>query len=164
MGMASRTSSTDEVLSRLLLDIKALMLLSASDGSLPDNVKEKIVSSHDEQISAFVSMINTSSKKKTGVKSALFTALSEMVLAAILAVIGLALLAPSIVGLGSQSQLEIYFDQIISSVSARSLSNPIVPAAEFIIAIVLLIGAFYNLRTAAETLRAIEPPQPVQVG
>jgi hypothetical protein len=157
--MASRTSSTDEVLGRLLLDIKALMLLSGSDGRLPASIQEKIVSSHDEQIAAFVSMINVSSKKKAGGKSALFTALSEMVLAAILAVVGLALLAPSIVGLGSQVQLESYFDQIITAISARSLSNPLIPATEFVIAIVLLIGAFYNLRTAAETLRAIEPQQ-----
>ena len=40
--MASRTSSSDEVLSRLLLDIKALMLLSGSDGTLPAVAKDKI--------------------------------------------------------------------------------------------------------------------------
>jgi hypothetical protein len=155
--MASRTSSTDEVLSRLLLDIKALMLLSGTEGSLPEIVRERIVSSHDEQISAFVSIISDPSKKTAGGKSRLFTALSEMVLASILAVVGLALLAPSIVGLGSQQQLEVYFDQIINGISVQSLSNPIIPAAEFIIAVVLLIGAFYNLRIAAETLKAIEP-------
>jgi len=154
--MASRTSSTDEVLSRLLLDIKALMLLSGSDGTLPALIGEKIASSHDEQISTFVSMINSSSKKASGDRSSLFIALSEMVLASILAVVGLALLAPSIVGFSSQTQLKAYFDQIIGAISVQSLSNPVIPASEFIVAVVLLIGAFYNLRVAAASLRAIE--------
>ncbi len=153
--MASRTSSTDEVLSRLLLDIKALMLLSGSDAALQAVVREKVVSSHDEQISAFVSMINTS-KKTEGGKSSLLMALSEMVLASIFAVMGLALLAPSIVGLSSPTQLEAYFDSIISAISVPSLSNPVIPAAEFVVAVILLIGAFYNLRNAASSLKAIE--------
>jgi hypothetical protein len=155
--MASRTSSSDEVLSRLLLDIKALMLLSGSSGTLPSEVREKIVSSHDEQISAFVAAIGTSTKKSKGGKSALFIAISDMVLASILAVLGLALLAPSVVGLSSPTQLVSYFDQVVSAISTKSLSNPIIPAAEFLIAVVLLIGAFYSLRIAAENLRTLEP-------
>jgi phosphohistidine swiveling domain-containing protein len=155
--MASRTTSTDEVLGRLLLDIKALMLLSSTNGTLPAAVRERIVSSHDEQITAFVSTIGTSSKRATGGKSLLLIALSEMVLASILAVVGLALLAPSIVGFSSQSQLIAYSDQVISGISVQSLSGPLIPAAEFVIAVVLLVGAFYNLRIAAANLKAIEP-------
>jgi len=155
--MASRTSSSDEVLSRLLLDIKALMLLSGSEGTLPAAIKEKIVSTHDEQISAFISQISASSKKPADGKSLLLIALSEMILASILAVVGLAILAPSIVGFSSQIQLVAYFDQIISAISVQSLSSPIIPAAEFVIAVLLLIGAFYNLRMAAANLRTLEP-------
>ena len=156
--MASRASSSDELLSRLLLDIKALMLLSGSEGTLPAVVKEKIVSSHDEHISAFISEISAaSSKKAAGGKSLLFIAISEMILAAFLAVIGLAILAPSIVGFSSQAQLVAYFDQIISGISVQSLSGPVIPAVEFVIAVLLLIGAFYNLRIAAANLKTIEP-------
>lgn len=155
--MAARTSSTDEVLNRLLLDIKALMLLSNSEGVLPTAVTQRIVDSHDEQISAFVSMINTSSKKSNGGRTSLLISLSEMVLAAILAVAGLALLAPSIVGFSSQTQLVAYFDQMVTGISVKPLTNPIIPAGEFVIAVLLLIGAFYNLRIAAESLKAIEP-------
>ncbi len=154
--MASRTTSTDEALSRLLLDIKALMLLSGSDGTLPALARDRILSSHDEQISAFVSMINSSSKKTNSDRSSLLIALSEMVLASILAVVGLALLAPSIVGFSSQTQLKAYFDQIISAISVQSLSNPVIPATEFIIGTLLLVGAFYNLRIAAASLKNIE--------
>jgi hypothetical protein len=155
--MASRTtgSSNDEVLSRLLLDIKALMLLSGN--TLPAPIKDRIVSSHDEQITAFVEAISLPAKKPKGGRSSLLIALSEMILAAILAVVGLALLAPSLVGLSSPAQLVQYFDQVITAISVHSLSNPVIPAAEFILAVLLLIGAFYNLRIAAEMLRAIQP-------
>lgn len=158
--MASRTATTnssDELVARLLLDIKALMLLSGSNGTLPPGVKEKILSSHDEQISAFVSEISSSAKKPTAARGTLLSALSEMILAAVLAVVGLALLAPSVVGLSSPAQLVDYFDQIISAISVRSLSNPAIPVVEFVLAIVLLIGAFYNLRIAAESLNMIQP-------
>lgn len=156
--MATRTTATDEALSRLLLDIKALMLLGGSEGTISTDVKEKIAMSHDEQISTFVSMLMSSSKKEERAGSQLFIALSEMILASFLAVIGLAILAPSIVGFGSQAQLVAYFDEIISGISIHSLSNPVVPAAEFVIAVFLLIGAFYNLRISAASLRQIEAP------
>jgi hypothetical protein len=152
--MASTASSTDEVLSRLLLDIKALMLLSGSDASLQTLVNEKIISSHDEEIVKFVSMMN--SRKPESGWSSLLIAISEMLLASILAVVGLALLAPSVVGFSSPGQLSSYFSQIASTISPKSLSNPIIPAGEFIIAVLLLIGAFYNLRIAASNLRAME--------
>jgi len=152
--MASTASSTDEVVSRLLLDIKALMLLSGSDASLQTLVNEKIVSSHDEEIVKFVSMMNVQ-KPESG-WSSLFIAISEMLLASILAVVGLALLVPSVVGFSSPDQLSSYFSQIVSAISPKSFSNPIIPAGEFIIAVLLLIGAFYNLRTAGANLRAME--------
>jgi len=153
--MASTTSSTDEVLSRLLLDIKALMLLSGSDPSLQSLVKEKIASSHDEEIVKFVSIVAT--RKPESGWASLLIAISEMLLASILAVAGLALLAPSIVGFSSPNQLFSYFSQIVSTISPKSLSNPAIPVGEFIIAVLLLIGAFYNLRIAASHLKAIEP-------
>jgi hypothetical protein len=155
--MASRTStSADEAVDRLLLDIKALMLLTGSGGTLPGSVKEKILSSHDEQISAFVSEIGSSGKISRGTRATVITALSEMILASILVVAGLAFLAPAIVGFSSPAQLVSYFDQIITAVSVQSLSSPAIPAIEIVLALVLLFGAFYNLRLAAQSLRTIE--------
>jgi len=157
--MATRSTAADEALSRLLLDIKALMLLGGSEEAVAEAVRERITLSHDEQISSFVSMLVASSKKKENRTGAdLFIALSEMILASILAVMGLAILVPSIVGFGSEGQLVAYFDGIISGISVHSLSNPIVPAGEFVIAVLLLIGAFYNLRLSAASLKPIENP------
>lgn len=156
--MATRTTATDEALSRILLDIKALMLLGGSEVTVATAVREKIALSHDEQISTFVSILAASSKKEDRALPQLFIALSEMILASFLAVIGLAILAPSIVGFGSQAELVAYFDEIISGISVHSLSNPIVPAAEFVIAVLLLVGAFYNLRISASSLRRLEAP------
>ena len=102
----------------------------------PPSRRIKSLSSHDEQISAFVSEISTPPRKKRpGEKSLLFIAISEMILAAFLAVTGLAILAPSIVGFSSQTQLVAYFDQVISGISVQSLSGPVIPAVEFILAV-----------------------------
>ena len=151
---ASPANATDEILTRLLLDIKALMLLSNSDASLGSLVQDKIISSHDEQIVAFVSLLDSKKKPESG-RSFLFIALGEMVFASILSVLGLALLAPSVAGLSSSSQLLSYFSQIVTAMSPTSFSNPIIPIGAFILAVLLLIGAFYNLRTAAANLKAI---------
>ncbi|MDA4111054.1 MAG: hypothetical protein OK439_00835, partial [Thaumarchaeota archaeon] len=142
---ASPATSTDEILTRLLLDIKALMLLSNSDQSLVSQVEEKIASSHDEQIASFVSMLSSKKKPESG-RSFLFIALGEMVFAALLSVLGLALLAPSVAGLSSSTQLLSYFSEIVTAMSPNSFSNPILPIGAFILAVLLLIGAFYNLR------------------
>ena len=136
------------------------MLLSGSDASLQTLVNEKIVSSHDEEIVKFVSMIG-SPKPESG-RASLLIVISEMLLASILAVAGLALLAPSIVGFSSPGQLSFYFSQILGAISPKSLSNPVIPAAEFVIAVLLLIGAFYNLRIAATYLKKIER-EPLEV-
>ena len=136
------------------------MLLSGSDASLQTLVKEKIVSSHDEEIVKFVSMMNV--RKPENGRASLLIAVSEMLFASILAVAGLALLAPSIVGFSSPDQLSFYFSQILGAISPKSLSNPIIPAAEFVIAVLLLIGAFYNLRIAATYLKKIER-EPLEV-
>jgi len=146
--------STDEIVTRLVLDIKALMLLSNSDPSLANLVEEKIASSHDEQILAFANLISSKKKPESG-RSFLFIALGEMVFASILSVLGLALLAPSVAGLSSSSQLQIYFTEIASKMSPATFSNPVIPIGAFILSVFLLLGAFYNLRIAAANLKIL---------
>src|ERR1700730_13647719 len=108
MSSTRVTPSHDELVTRLVLDIKALMLLSNSDPSLASQVEEKIAFSRDEQITAFANLISSKKKPESG-GSFLFIALGEMVFASILSVLGLALLAPSVVGLSSSTQLQSYF-------------------------------------------------------
>ncbi len=151
---ASSPSSTEEILTRLVLDIKALMLLSSSDPSLAHEIEERIASSHDEQIVAFANLISSKKKPESG-RAFLFIALGEMVFASILSVLGLALLAPSVAGLSSSNQLQSYFTEIVSKTSSSTFSNPLIPVGAFILAVLLLLSAFYNLRIAAANLKTL---------
>jgi hypothetical protein len=154
MSSTRTSSSNDEILARLILDIKALMLLSSSDPSLASLVEEKIVTSRDEQIMGFVNMIASKKKPESG-RSYLFIALGEMIFASILSVLGLTLLAPSVAGLSSSAQLQNYFTEVVSAMSPSTFSNPIIPIGAFILAVFLLLSAFYNLRIAAANLKTL---------
>ena len=150
------SAATDELMDRILLDIKALMILGASQGSLNNLIEEKISSSRDPQISAFVSQIASKKKKPESIRGTFLIAIGEMVLAAILSILGLALFAPSVTGLSSPQQITSYFAEIFAPLysSQSTLTSGVVPAGEFILAILLLVGAFYNLRTAASNLKS----------
>lgn len=137
---------------RLMLDIKALVLLSESDTDLSRTVHDNIMTSHDEQVSKFVSLIRPSENTESA-RGQFLTALGELVLAAFLAIVGLSLLAPSLMGIKSPSDLLSYFTQVINGISAASLSNPIIPFLDFLFALLLLLGSFYLLRHASIDLK-----------
>src|ERR1700730_8854010 len=120
------------------------MLLSNSDPSLVSQVEEKIAFSRDEQITAFANLISSKKKPESG-GSFLFIALGEMGFESILSVVGLALLAPSVAGLSSSTQLQSYFTEIVSKMSPATFSNPIIPIGAFVLSVLLLLGAFYTL-------------------
>jgi hypothetical protein len=131
------------------------MILGGSEQSLSRIVEEKIALSRDSHIASFVSLLQLKKVKPEPIRVNVFIALGEMVLASILAVVGLAILAPSVTGLSSPSQLLAYFSQALSSVSNNSFASPVVPIGVFLLALLLLIGAFYNLRVAASNLKSL---------
>ena len=142
----------DEILNKLILDIKALVLLSENDDQLSSTVQENIVGSHDEQVSKFISSIKPVGN--TGnLRGYFLTALGELVLASFLTVVGLSLLAPSLMGIQSPNQLLSYFSEIVNGISSNSLSNPLIPVLDFLFALLLLLGSFYLLRHASVDLK-----------
>ena len=149
---SSQPTSSDRIVNQLLLDIKSLMLLNPSTESLRHVIDERIASSHDEQITDFVSLLQ--SRKSLNMKGAILAAIGEMVLASFLVIVGLAILAPSVVGFGSPNQLSNYFVQLVSSSVLTFAGSPVVPIVEFVLALVLILGAFYNLRLAAVNLQS----------
>ena len=143
---------TDEIVNRLLLDIKALVLLSESDAELSLTVRENIMGSHDEQVTKFISSIQPTGN--TGNRRGHFlTALGELTLASFLTIVGLSLLAPSLMGIQSPDQLLSYFTEVVNGISANSFSNPLIPFFDFLFALMLLLGSFYLLRHASVDLK-----------
>ena len=137
---------------RLILDIKALVLLSEDDAKLTQTVHENIVESHDEQVVRFISLIRPIGNAE-GRRGPFLTALGELVLASFLIIVGLSLLAPSLMGIQSPDQLFAYFTEIVSGISANSFSNPLIPVLDFLFALIMLLSSFYLLRHASVGLR-----------
>ena len=142
----------DDVIDRLMLDIKALVLLSENDAALTRTVQQNIMGSHDEQVGKFVSLIKPSSRVES-VRGLFLSAMGELLLAAFLAIVGLSLMAPSLMGIKSPDQLLSYFTQVVNGISAESLSNPLIPVLDFLFALMLLLGSFYLLRHASISLK-----------
>lgn len=149
--MSETTIASERLVDQLVLDIKSLMILNPSEYQVKTLVENRITSSKDDQISRFVSMLQT--KKTLGVRSYIISAMGEMILASFFVILGLAILAPAIAGLNTPSELAIYFSQILSSWTTQPFANnPIVPIIEFVLGLLLILGGFYNLRLAAQNL------------
>ena len=141
----------EELANKLVLDIKALVLLSGNEPDIQHVLNQRILGSHDEQVVKFVSMLRP--KKQESRKGSFFIALGELVLASFLSVIGISLMAPSLLGLQSPQHLLDYFKQLTLNLSASVFSNPLLPFLDFLLSLALLLGAFYLLRRASIDLR-----------
>lgn len=148
----SEVHEANEIVDKLMLDIKALVLLSDNDEKLSQTVQENILGSHDEQVSKFVSFIRPNAKVGS-TRGQFLSAVGELILASFLAIVGLSLLAPSLMGIQSPDQLLSYFTQVVDGISAASLSNPLIPFLDFLFALLLLVGSFYLLRQASLNLK-----------
>jgi hypothetical protein len=153
--MSETTIASERLMDQLVLDIKSLMILNPSEDQVKTLVENRIVSSHDDQISRFVSMLQT--KKTLGTRSYIISAMGEMILASFFVVLGLAILAPAIAGLNTPNELVTYFSQILSTwITEPFANNPIVPIIEFVLGLLLILGGFYNLRLAAQNLNTMK--------
>ena len=134
--------------------MKALVLLSQSEEELVQILNDRIVRSHDEHISKFMSMLQMR-KKTPGRLGPFLIALGELVLASFLSIGGLSLLAPSLMGFGSSSQFLAYFQELVLKMSPSSFSNPVLPVLDFLLAISMLLGAFHLLRQCSIDLKQV---------
>ena len=149
--MTTDESRTDDLLDRLLLEIKAISLLYGSDEELRDRLKSKITESNDESIRRFVKVLQTEGPVQTSRKFAL--ALGELLTAAILVVAGAVVLVPTVVGVSTLSSLMQYFEERTSGTVGTSPLSPYLSFLEFGVGVVLLLAAFFSLREAALNLK-----------
>ncbi|MDG6998506.1 MAG: hypothetical protein JRN15_05255 [Nitrososphaerota archaeon] len=151
---SNNTKNLDATANQIVLDIKALVLLSQNEEELAQVVSERIAGLHDEHISKFLSMLNLK-KTSPGRRGPFLIALGELVLASFLSIAGLTLIAPSLQGFGSSSQFLEYFQQLVLKMSPSSITNPVLPVLDFLLAISLLLGAFYLLRQSSKDLKQL---------
>ena len=149
--MAADESWTEEVIDRLILEIKAVSLLYGSDAELRENVESKITESSDENVRRFVKALQVEGPAQTGKRLAL--ALGELLTAAILVTAGAVVLVPTVVGVSTLSSLVQYFAERTSGTVGNSPLSPYLTFMEFGVGVVLLLAAFFSLREAALNLK-----------
>jgi len=144
-------SGAEDLLDRLVLDIKAISLLYGSETELRDKLGSKVTESNDESIRRFVKALQTEGQVQTGRRLAL--ALGELLTAAILVVAGAVVLVPTVVGVNTLSSLVQYFAERTSGAVGTSPLSPFLSFMEFGVGVVLLLAAFFSLREAALNLK-----------
>ena len=148
--MATDEARTEDLLDRLILEIKAVALLYGSEEELRDRLQGRIMESHDESVRKFVTAIQAHPGETRG-RVAL--ALGELLTAAILVVAGAVVLIPTVAGVDTLSSLAQYFAERTSGTLVTSPLSPYLTFMEFAGGTVLLLSAFFALREAALNLR-----------
>jgi hypothetical protein len=149
--MTSDEARTEDLLDRLILEIKAISLLYGSEEELRERVGAKIIESHDENVRKFARALQSRGAEEARGRLAL--ALGELLTAAILVVAGVVVLVPTVGGVNTLSSLVQYFAERTSGTLGTSPLSPYLTFMEFAVGVVLLLSAFFALREAAGNLR-----------
>jgi hypothetical protein len=126
--LSSSERVTDELLDRLILNIKSLMLLQGSEAELRAKLIVKLANSHDPSLRKFVDALQ-SGRLRHSVFPEVLIAVGELVFASLLVVAGTVVLVPT------------------------ASHTPLVTFIEFVVGALLMLSAFYTLRQAALNLK-----------
>jgi hypothetical protein len=143
--------ANQDLLDRLILEIKAVSLLYGNEAELRETLEGKITKSHDESVRKFVDALQNRKAPHSG--RLLAIAMGELLLASLLVVGGTVVLVPTVVGVNSLAGLVQYLGERASEGAAGSLLTPYLSFAEFVVGVVLVLSAFFALREAASNLK-----------
>ena len=149
--MSSSEEKRDELLDRLILEVKAIALLYGNDTELREKLGGRLGDSHDEGVRRFVRALQTESPAETG--RLLAIALGELIMASLLVVAGTVVLVPTVVGINSLAGIAQYFADRVGPSVAESPLSPYLSFVEFAIGVALVLSAFFALREAATNLK-----------
>jgi hypothetical protein len=144
-------TQTDNLLDRLVLEIKAISLLYGSEIELREKLETRIIESHDESVGRFVKALQIERPAETGKKLAI--ALGELIMASILVIAGAVVLVPTVSGVNTLASLVQYFAERTNGSVGGSPLSPYLSFVEFGVGILLMLSAFFALREAALNLK-----------
>lgn len=143
------SSKMQQLVDDLVVDIKSLSLLAADDSEFREIISKNILGSVDEDVLRFAAVVAESGRKPRS--SMVLSALGQMTLASIMVVAGLVMLVPVVTSYTSSAVLSSYYAQIVSlTLGSPTLQRSIL---SLVASLLLLVGAFAALRTAAQNLR-----------
>jgi hypothetical protein len=149
--LTSNETRKEDLLDRLILEVKAIVLLYGSESELKDELRGRVRDSRDESVQEFVRALQKERPAQTG--KLLAIALGELVMASILVVAGAVVLVPTAIGLNTVGNLvQYYASRATGSLSGSPLS-PYISFVEFVLGALLVLSAFYALREAASNLK-----------
>jgi len=149
--LADNETGKDDLVDKLVLDIKATSLLYGSESELREDLQSKIAGSQDQSVQEFVKALQL--EKPTHGGKLLGIAIGELVMAAILVVAGAVVLFPSAIGLNTVGSLTQYYASRVTGALGGSPLSPYVSFAEFAVGVLLVLSAFFTLREAASNLK-----------
>lgn len=149
--LSSSEKRTNELLEKLILDIKALVLLQGSDAELKAKLGRKLAASQDQSVRKFVDALQTGQNRSSFRQVVI--ALGELALASLLVVAGTVTLVPTVVGIHTTGGLVQYFAEKVYGAVGTTPISPYVSFMEFALGALLLLSAFYALRQAALNLK-----------
>jgi len=136
---------------RVVLELTALRgLMEGSGEAAADRLRERLLSSDDEVIKQLVS--SPGRRRPQRPLGEALIGVGELILGAFLVVGGLILIVPSILGFESRGDLAQYLADLALGLSSSGLSDPLVSALGFGLALFLLLAALYTLGRAARSL------------
>ena len=150
-NLANNETQKEDLLDRLVLDIKAATLLYGSEIELRDDLHTKIAGSQDQSVQEFVKALQLDKPSHAG--KLLAIALGELVMASVLVVAGAVVLFPTAIGLNTFGSLAQYFASRVTGNLGGSALSPYISFVEFAIGVLLVLSAFFALREAASNLK-----------
>jgi hypothetical protein len=149
--LANNETQREDLLDRLILEIKALTLLYGSESELKDELKSKIRESHDESVQEFVKALQIERPSQFGKLLAIAT--GELVMASMLVVAGAVVLVPTAIGVNTLGDLVQYYSSRVTGSLTGSPLSPYISFVEFVLGVLLVLSAFFVLREAASNLK-----------
>ncbi len=146
----STPDPVEEAVEQIVLDITALRDLTGSEEATTDLLRERFLTSDDGVIRRLVSSPPQGQPPRP--LGALLIGAGELVFGALLAVGGLILIVPSVLGFASRGDLANYLADLALGLSSPGLSDPLVGALGFGVAIFLLLASLYTLGQASQSL------------
>ncbi len=151
--MSTSDEKIEELLHRIILDVKAFVLLQGSEVELKKTLHEELVDSHDEAVRKFVDSLQSRHKPETG--KLLIIAVGELILSSLLVLAGTLSLIPVMVGITTPQGLIDYFSGQFYTTLGNSPFSQYTGLIEFAAGGLLILSAFYTLRQAALSLKEV---------
>lgn len=138
---------SEELLDKIVLEAKALVLLRGSDEELKKRLRTRFIDTQDEGVRKFADLLQT--RSRPGHVHLFLIAMGELLLASFLVFAGSLALIPAAAGIDTPAGLAQFFTQKAFGAVGSSPLAQYASFVEFAIGAVLILAALYSLRQAA---------------